>query len=64
AKAHLAVFKADPKHLLPAKKDWFDKQVADREKQIAKMEAALAARQYGADTYVPTKGLDNPEPEI
>ncbi|WP_283967381.1 hypothetical protein [Tritonibacter sp. AK171] len=64
AKAHLAVFKADPSHLLPAKKDWFDKQVADREKQIAKMEAELAALKFGEDPYAPTQGLDNPEPEI
>ncbi len=64
AKAYLAVFEADPNHLLPEKADWFKKQVKDRKEQIAKMEAELAALKFGEDPYAPTQGLDNPEPEI
>ena len=64
AKAYLAVFEADPNHLLPEKADWFKQQVKDRKEQIAKMEAELAALKFGEDPYAPTQGLDNPEPEI
>jgi hypothetical protein len=64
AEAHLAVFKADPDNLLDAKKEWFDKVVADREQQIAEKKAELAALQFGQDTYVPTSGLDLTEPDV
>ncbi|ABF64811.1 hypothetical protein TM1040_2079 [Ruegeria sp. TM1040] len=64
AEAHLAVFKADPDNLLDAKKEWFDKVVADREQQIAEKKAELAALQFGQDTYVPTSSLDLTEPDV
>ena len=49
---------------MDAKKEWFDKVVADREQQIAEKKAELAALQFGQDTYVPTSGLDLTEPDV